>query len=126
MLQEKVNNHSSVVAFLLASSPVASLSLSCSLAVSPFLCQVMPFLPRPLLLTDFLLTSYTVGGAISLLALASVFTLISKHNLEFPEFYSRLYQLFTAEVGGNTDLSFEEILVSGAAREVPGEVLPPV
>ena len=60
----------------------------------------MPFLPRPLLLTDFPLTSYTVGGAISLLALASVFTLISKHNLEFPEFYSRLYQLFTPEVGG--------------------------
>ena len=66
----------------------------------------MPFLPRPLLLTDFLLTSYTVGGAISLLALASVFTLISKHNLEFPEFYSRLYQLFTAEVGGKYGSQF--------------------
>ena len=60
--------------------------------------QVIPFLPRPLLLTDFLLTSYSVGGAISLLALSSVYTLISQHNLEFPQFYIKLYQLFAPEV----------------------------
>ena len=60
--------------------------------------QVIPFLPRPLLLTDFLLTSYSVGGAISLLALSSVYTLISQHNLEFPQFYVKLYQLFSPEV----------------------------
>jgi len=60
--------------------------------------KVIPFLPRPLLLTDFLLTSYSVGGAISLLALSSVYTLISQHNLEFPQFYIKLYQLFAPEV----------------------------
>jgi len=60
--------------------------------------KVLPFLPRPLLLTDFLLSSYNVGGSISLLALSGVFTLISKHNLEYPEFYTKLYQLFTPEV----------------------------
>ena len=60
--------------------------------------QVIPFLPRPLLLTDFLLTSYSVGGAISLLALSSVYTLISQHNLEFPQFYIKLYALFAPEV----------------------------
>jgi len=60
--------------------------------------KVLPFLPRPLLLTDFLLSSYSVGGSISLLALSGVFTLISKHNLEYPEFYTKLYQLFTPEV----------------------------
>jgi len=60
--------------------------------------KVLPFLPRPLLLTDFLLSSYSVGGSISLLALSGVFTLISKHNLEYPEFYSKLYQLFTPEL----------------------------
>jgi len=49
--------------------------------------KVLPFLPKPLLLTDFLLSSYNVGGSISLLALSGVFTLISKHNLEYPEFY---------------------------------------
>lgn len=60
--------------------------------------KVMPYLSRPFLLTDFLLSSYSVGGSISLLALSSVFTLISKHNLEFPQFYKKLYQLFTAEI----------------------------
>jgi len=60
--------------------------------------KVIPFMPRPLLLTDFLLTSYSVGGAISLLALSSVYTLISQHNLEFPQFYTKLYQLFAPEV----------------------------
>ena len=60
--------------------------------------KVIPFLTKPLHLTDFLLTSYSVGGAISLLALSSVFTLITKHNLELPQFYTKLYQLFTPEV----------------------------
>ena len=60
--------------------------------------KVIPFLTKPLHLTDFLLTSYSVGGAISLLALSSVFTLITKHNLELPQFYTKLYQLFTPEL----------------------------
>ena len=60
--------------------------------------KVLPFLPRPLLLTDFLLSSYNVGGSISLLALSGVYTLISKHNLEYPEFYTKLYRLYTPEL----------------------------
>lgn len=39
------------------------------------------FLHRPLLLTDFLMNSYNVGGSISLLALNGVFSLIQNHNL---------------------------------------------
>jgi len=60
--------------------------------------KVIPFIPKPFLLTDFLLSSYNVGGAISLLALSGVFTLITKYNLEFPQFYTKLYQLLTPEV----------------------------
>jgi len=60
--------------------------------------KVIPLLPRPLLVTDFLLSCYAVGGAISMLALSGVFTLISKYNLEYPEFYTKLYQLFTIEI----------------------------
>merc|ERR1712098_609026 len=60
--------------------------------------KVLPYLSQPLMMTDFLLSSYNVGGSISLLALSGVFTLISKHNLEYPEFYSKLYQLFTPEL----------------------------
>ena len=60
--------------------------------------QVLPYVAKPLLLTDFLVSSYNVGGSISLLALSGVFTLISKYNLEYPEFYTKLYQLFTPEL----------------------------
>ena len=60
--------------------------------------SVLPHLAKPLLMTDFLLSAYNVGGSISLLALSGVFTLITKYNLEYPEFYTKLYQLFTPEL----------------------------
>ena len=49
--------------------------------------KVMPQLIRPLMLTDFLIESYNVGGSISLLALNGVFHLMDKYNLEYPDFY---------------------------------------
>ena len=49
--------------------------------------KVMPSLVRPLMLTDFLMESYNVGGSISLLALNGVFHLMEKYNLEYPDFY---------------------------------------
>ncbi|XP_076372819.1 nucleolar complex protein 4 homolog [Tachypleus tridentatus] len=60
--------------------------------------HVLPHLQNPLLLTDFLVDSYNVGGAISLLALNSLFVLIQKYNLEYPDFYGKLYALFEPEV----------------------------
>ena len=60
--------------------------------------KVLPHLPRPLLLTDFLLSSYEMGGSISLLSLSGVFTLVQQHNLEYPDFYAKLYALFTPDV----------------------------
>ncbi|XP_038054848.1 nucleolar complex protein 4 homolog [Patiria miniata] len=59
---------------------------------------VMPHLTNPLLLTDFLTISYSIGGAISLLALNGLFILITKHNLEYPEFYKKLYALFEPSI----------------------------
>ena len=57
--------------------------------------KVMPQLLRPLMLTDFLVESYNVGGSISLLALNGVFHLMAKYNLEYPDFYKvRIIYLF--------------------------------
>lgn len=42
--------------------------------------------------------SYHVGGAISVLALGGVFALMQKHNLEYPDFYTKLYALFKPEI----------------------------
>nr|CAG4643910.1 EOG090X04ZD [Lepidurus arcticus] len=55
--------------------------------------KVMPHLENPLLLTDFFMESYNVGGAISLLALNGVFVLMQKYHLDYPEFYTKLYSL---------------------------------
>ncbi|XP_071110974.1 nucleolar complex protein 4 homolog A-like isoform X1 [Haliotis cracherodii] len=60
--------------------------------------KVMPRLSNPLVLSDFLTESYTVGGVISLLALDGLFLLINKHNLEYPDFYEKLYALLEPAV----------------------------
>lgn len=56
--------------------------------------KVMPNLTNPLYLSDFLTASYDIGGPISLLALNSLFLLVHKHNLGYPDFYEKLYALF--------------------------------
>lgn len=54
---------------------------------------VIPYMNDPKLLMDFLTDSYNSGGAISLLALNGLFVLIHKHNLDYPDFYQKLYAL---------------------------------
>ncbi|EMR10471.1 hypothetical protein PNEG_01185 [Pneumocystis murina B123] len=56
--------------------------------------NVLPFLSKPQLLMDFLTDSYDAGGAVSLLALNGLFYLIQNHNLDYPNFYAKLYTLF--------------------------------
>ncbi|KAG7153633.1 nucleolar complex protein 4 homolog A-like [Homarus americanus] len=60
--------------------------------------KVMHHLDKPLILTDFFMESYNLGGAISLLALQGVFILVHKHNLEYPDFYTKLYTLLDPTV----------------------------
>lgn len=43
--------------------------------------RILPHMFEPKLLMDFLTDSYNVGGAVSLLALNGLFTLITEHNL---------------------------------------------
>lgn len=58
----------------------------------------MPHLEKPLALTGFFMESYNMGGAISLLALQGVFILITKHDLDYPDFYKKLYALLEPTV----------------------------
>ncbi|XP_077996175.1 nucleolar complex protein 4 homolog B-like [Glandiceps talaboti] len=60
--------------------------------------HVIPHMRSPLLLIDFLTVSYNIGGAISLLALNGLFILIHKHNLEYPDFYKKLYALLEPSI----------------------------
>lgn len=55
--------------------------------------KIMPKLTDPKYLIDFLTDSYDVGGVIGLLALNGLFILISQYNLDYPEFYTKLYNM---------------------------------
>ncbi|KAI8929822.1 CBF/Mak21 family-domain-containing protein [Entophlyctis helioformis] len=56
--------------------------------------KIIPHLHQPVLLMDFLVDAYNSGGIVSLLALNGVFTLIHEHNLDYPDFFAKLYALF--------------------------------
>ena len=56
--------------------------------------KLIPQLSEPVLLMDFLVDAYDNGGVTSLLALNGLFTLIIDHNLDYPDFYHKLYCLF--------------------------------
>ena len=55
--------------------------------------KIIPHMANPLLLTDFLYKALEVGGLMGMLALHGIFTLVTKHGLEYPHFYQRLYSL---------------------------------
>jgi U3 small nucleolar RNA-associated protein 19 len=57
---------------------------------------IAPWFTRPELLMDFLTDSYNVGGSTSLLALSGLFYLIQEKNLDYPQFYTKLYSLLDA------------------------------
>ncbi|KAG9297308.1 hypothetical protein G9A89_001997 [Geosiphon pyriformis] len=56
--------------------------------------KIIPHMLNPPLLLDFLTESYNAGGVVSILALNGLFTLIHEHNLDYPDFYIKLYGLF--------------------------------
>lgn len=60
--------------------------------------EIMPCMVDPKLLLDFFRDSYEIGGATSVLALQGVFTLIHKHNLDYPDFYPKLYKLLDSNI----------------------------
>lgn len=60
--------------------------------------KVLPYLDKPLLLTDFLMDSLDVGGPVSLLALQGIFTMIQVYNLDYPNIFAKLYSMFEPEI----------------------------
>ncbi|KAJ3331090.1 Nucleolar complex protein 4, partial [Kappamyces sp. JEL0680] len=60
--------------------------------------KVIPFLSEPVALMDFLVDAYGSGGVVSILALHGIFTLIIDHNLDYPQFYPKLYALFDRNI----------------------------
>ncbi|KAK5174077.1 Maturation and nuclear export of 40S ribosomal subunits interacting protein [Saxophila tyrrhenica] len=61
--------------------------------------QILPWFPNRMeVLADFLTDSFNEGGSLSLLALSGIFKLMTERNLDYPEFYTKLYSLLDEEV----------------------------
>ncbi|XVF67131.1 hypothetical protein PTKIN_Ptkin10aG0096300 [Pterospermum kingtungense] len=60
--------------------------------------EVIPHLSNPIILCDFLTRSYDIGGVVSVMALSSLFILMTQHGLEYPNFYEKLYALLTPSI----------------------------
>ena len=58
----------------------------------------LPNMPNPLLLSEFFVLSIDRGGYTGALALHGVFLLVTRHGMEYPAFYTRLYSLVTPEI----------------------------
>ncbi|KAJ9538092.1 hypothetical protein OSB04_030825 [Centaurea solstitialis] len=51
-----------------------------------------------LMCRDFLTKSYDIGGVISIMALSSLFILMTEHGLEYPNLYGKLYALLEPSI----------------------------
>ncbi|XP_029024297.1 nucleolar complex protein 4 homolog [Betta splendens] len=60
--------------------------------------SILPHMSQPTLMIDFLTAAYEIGGAVSLLALNGLFILIHQHNLDYPDFYKKLYNLLEPSI----------------------------
>lgn len=60
--------------------------------------RIAPWFLKVELLMDFLTDSFNQGGATSLMALSGLFYLIHEKNLDYPQFYHKLYSLLDDEM----------------------------
>ena len=60
--------------------------------------RIAPWFLKVELLMDFLTDSFNVGGSTSLMALSGLFYLIQEKNLDYPQFYLKLYSLLDSDI----------------------------
>ena len=60
--------------------------------------HIAPCFLKVELLMDFLTDSFNIGGSTSLLALSGMFYMIQVRNLDYPQFYHKLYSMVDGDV----------------------------
>ncbi|KAF2480437.1 CBF/Mak21 family-domain-containing protein [Neohortaea acidophila] len=61
--------------------------------------RILPwFSNRMEILTDFLTDSFNESGSVALLALSGIFHLMTQRNLDYPDFYTKLYSLLDENI----------------------------
>lgn len=103
--RRRLQNIVSLVAYqkLFSKIWIHALSLPMSMSMHKTLLKhisdhVLVRLHNPLLLADYLTQCYNLGGIVAVFALESLFTLILRHNLDYPHFFESLYRLCTLRV----------------------------
>lgn len=59
---------------------------------------ILPHLTRPILVMDWISACVDTGGTVGLLALNALFILMKDYNLDYPQFYTRLYAFLDKNV----------------------------
>jgi len=61
--------------------------------------HILPHVTKPLALADFFSSAFRRGGSLlAILSLRSLFVLMRQHNLNYADFYPRLYSLLSPEI----------------------------
>ena len=60
--------------------------------------HIAPSIVEPEILMDFLTDSIDVGGSTALMALSGIFYLIQGRNLDYPQFYRKLYSMLDEQI----------------------------
>jgi U3 small nucleolar RNA-associated protein 19 len=60
--------------------------------------SIIPLLENPFLLNDFITQSFSKGGDLAVLSMDSLYTLIIRYNLSYPNFYEKLYGIIAEDV----------------------------
>jgi len=60
--------------------------------------KVIPNMPEPIRLSDFLLSAYNRGGISAVVSLESLWILINSHGLDYPLFYEKLYGVLSPDL----------------------------
>ena len=87
--------------------------------------KIVPTFSQLEMLMDFLTDSFSAGGSISLLALSELFHLIQEKNLDYPQFYQKLYSLLDSNVLHSKHRSQFFRLLNGflASTHLPGALV---
>ena len=65
--------------------------------------NVLSFIPAPLVLSDFLTSTLAEQDLyISTMSLQLLFDLLSRHGLDYPQYYKRLYALLAVSESGHS------------------------
>mmetsp|Transcript_1121 Transcript_1121/g.2400 ORF Transcript_1121/g.2400 Transcript_1121/m.2400 type:complete len:571 (-) Transcript_1121:113-1825(-) len=72
-------------------------------------------------ISDFLTSAYDNGGLLAVLALSSLFHLMSKYNLDYPRFFPKLYNVMDAE---SFFLKHRKRLITMASHFLKSSLLP--